>query len=111
MSMRRSRPSTNAEKRTTWEDAMRSKSEGYRLPRRALLRGAAAIGSAAVPAGWINRLFAQSSRTIKLGMVTPRTGPLAPFAEADGFVIDAISKHFANGLEIGGTSFPIEIVV
>ena len=84
---------------------------GYRLPRRALIKSAVALGATAAAAGWTTNVFAGSSRTIKLGMVTPRTGPLAPFAEADGFVVDAIGKQFASGIDIGGASFPVEIVV
>ncbi len=67
--------------------------------------GAAALG-AALPMPAI-----AASKTIKLGYVTPQTGPLAPFGEADKFVVDAMRKVFAGGLEAGGKSYPVEIVV
>lgn len=86
-------------------------SAGYSLPRRALLKKAAGFGAGTAAASWTKNLFAASSRTIKLGMVTPRTGPLASFAEADDFVVGAISKQLANGLAINGTAFPVAIVV
>ena len=76
--------------------------------RRTVLKSAAAAGAAAT---WPTALFAQSTRTLKLGLVTPRTGPLASFAEADGFVVDATKKLWANGLSIGGKTFPVEIIV
>jgi branched-chain amino acid transport system substrate-binding protein len=48
--------------------------------------------------------------TIKIGYVTPRTGALAPFGEADDFVLSQMRDVFADGLEIGGTSWAIEII-
>jgi branched-chain amino acid transport system substrate-binding protein len=82
---------------------------GRRLSRRTVLKSSAIAGAMSV--GWTKHLFAASSKAIKLGLVTPRTGPLASFAEADGFVVDAMGKAFANGIAIGGASHPVEIVV
>src|SRR5215470_15647688 len=65
----------------------------------------------AASSGWTTGLFAQPARKLKIGMVTPRTGPLAPFAEADGFVVNQMNKLFKGGLDIKGTKFPIEIVL
>lgn len=45
--------------------------------------------------------FAQG-RTIKLGFVSPQTGPLAPFGEADKWVIAGITEAFKGGLDLGG---------
>ncbi|MDO8359522.1 MAG: ABC transporter substrate-binding protein [Devosia sp.] len=64
-----------------------------------MLKGAAA-GAAAIGAG---ALFAPSVRAagpIKIGYVTPQSGPLAAFAEADKFVIDAMSKLAGSGIQI-----------
>lgn len=48
---------------------------------------------------------------IRIGYVSPETGPLAPFGEADQFVITAIAEHFAqNPIRVGGTAYPVEIV-
>jgi branched-chain amino acid transport system substrate-binding protein len=72
------------------------------------------IGSGAVVAGagvLPSRVFAQSARKLKIGFVTPKTGPLAPFAEADNFVINQMRQLFADGLDIGGGKFPVEIIV
>ena len=54
-------------------------------------------------------LFAQ--QTLKIGYVTPRTGPLAPFAEADVFVIEAMRKLFAGGIDINGGKQAVDIVI
>jgi branched-chain amino acid transport system substrate-binding protein len=48
--------------------------------------------------------------TIRIGYVTPRTGALAPFGEADEFVLAQMREVFADGLEIGGASWAIEII-
>jgi branched-chain amino acid transport system substrate-binding protein len=45
-----------------------------------------------------------ASRTIKIGYVTPRTGPLAPFGAADAFSIAQMKKVFAKGIKIGGST-------
>src|SRR5262249_57381674 len=50
------------------------------------------------------------SRTIKIGHVSPRTGPLAGFGEADGFILDQVRAIVAKGLESGGKTFPVETV-
>lgn len=90
---------------------MKSTKRSSGLARRSFLQSAAALGTAAATATWTTGLFAAPSRTIKLGLVTPRTGPLASFAEADGFVVEAMRKQFAKGLEIGGSSHKVEILV
>jgi branched-chain amino acid transport system substrate-binding protein len=51
-----------------------------------------------------------ASRTIKIGYVTPRTGPLAPFGAADAFSIKQMQKLFSKGLRIGKTTYPVEIL-
>jgi branched-chain amino acid transport system substrate-binding protein len=48
--------------------------------------------------------------TIRLGYVTPRTGPLAPFGEADDFVLAQMRDRLADGIEIGGATYAIEII-
>lgn len=51
------------------------------------------------------------SRTIKIGYVSPKTGPLAPFAEADDFIIGEFRKTVRNGLKLGGRTYAIELSV
>jgi branched-chain amino acid transport system substrate-binding protein len=51
-----------------------------------------------------------TARTIKLGYVTPKTGSLAGFGEADDYVLGSMSEIFKDGLQVGGRSYPIEIV-
>ncbi len=48
---------------------------------------------------------------IKIGYVSPQTGPLAPFGEADKFVLGGINAALKNGLTIGGKKYSVQIVV
>ena len=48
--------------------------------------------------------------TIKIGWVSPSTGPLAPFAAADDFIIGGIEEFLADGLMVGGKSYTVEII-
>jgi branched-chain amino acid transport system substrate-binding protein len=51
------------------------------------------------------------SKAIKLGLVSPHTGPLAGFGEADAFILDQVKTTLAKGLQVGGKTYPIEIVI
>jgi branched-chain amino acid transport system substrate-binding protein len=50
------------------------------------------------------------SKAIKLGLVSPHTGPLAGFGEADAFNLDQVKTTIGKGLQVGGKTYPIEIV-
>ncbi|WP_187971995.1 ABC transporter substrate-binding protein [Aquibium microcysteis] len=70
------------------------------ITRRTLLRNAAATGVLAGTSGLAMPALAQN-RAVRLGYVSPQTGPLAAFAEADKFVIDSfMSATKAAGLNI-----------
>ena len=49
--------------------------------------------------------------TIKIGYVSPKTGPLAPFAAADDFILGGIASFVADGLMVGGKSYAVEVLV
>jgi branched-chain amino acid transport system substrate-binding protein len=77
------------------------------LTRRDFGKGAAALAGASILAG--PALAAGS--TIKIGFVTPQTGPLAVFAESDAFVLGQFRTALADGLEIAGETYNVEIIV
>lgn len=77
------------------------------LTRRDFGKGAAALAGASILAG--PALAAGS--IIKIGFVTPQTGPLAVFAESDAFVLDQFRTALADGLEIAGETYNVEIIV
>ncbi len=81
-----------------------------RVDRAKLLRRAGGTALALGLAPWVatTRAFA-SSRTIKIGLVTPRTGALAPFGAADNFTLAQMRRIFAKGLRVGKNTFPVEI--
>src|SRR5713226_1422377 len=54
---------------------------------------------------------AQGGRKITLGYVSPQTGPLAAFGEADKFVIAEMREVLKAGITVAGKSFPVEIIV
>jgi branched-chain amino acid transport system substrate-binding protein len=47
---------------------------------------------------------------LKIGFVSPQTGPLAPFGEADKFTVEQMNKLFAGGIELHGKKVPVKIV-
>src|SRR6266849_2471408 len=80
------------------------------IHRRALVKGAIASG-AALAATPIFAPAVRAARTLKLGYVSPQTGPLAAFAEADNFVISNFLNTVRGGIRIGNESFPVEVAV
>jgi branched-chain amino acid transport system substrate-binding protein len=51
------------------------------------------------------------AKPFRIGYVSPQTGPLAPFGEADSFVLSTVREHFKPGIKIGGNTVPVEITV
>jgi branched-chain amino acid transport system substrate-binding protein len=49
--------------------------------------------------------------TVKIGYVSPQTGPLAPFGEADKWVIDQMKAAFKDGIAIGGKKHAVQIIL
>jgi branched-chain amino acid transport system substrate-binding protein len=47
---------------------------------------------------------------IKVGFISPRTGPLGSFGETDGYVLDVVRKAIGDGIEIGGKKYMVEIL-
>jgi branched-chain amino acid transport system substrate-binding protein len=48
--------------------------------------------------------------TLKIGFVSPRTGPAAGFGEPDGYVLELAKKALATGLSIGGTTYQVQLI-
>jgi branched-chain amino acid transport system substrate-binding protein len=76
--------------------------------RRQVLAGLAA-GVAAPAILKMNRAYAQSP-VVRVGHVSPKTGPLAGFAEADDYVLEGIRAAFAGGIQNNGKSYGVEII-
>ncbi|MEI5678538.1 ABC transporter substrate-binding protein [Mesorhizobium sp. CGMCC 1.15528] len=70
------------------------------ITRRELLKNTAATGALVATSGLAMPAIAQGAK-IKLGYVSPQTGPLAAFAEADKFIVDGFkSAAKSAGLDI-----------
>src|SRR5579871_6539669 len=77
------------------------------VSRRTILKA----GGAAVAASSIGFPAIAADRPFKVGYVTPQTGPLAPFGEADSFVINTAGSILAKGVKVGGKTVPVEIYI
>ncbi len=77
------------------------------ISRRSFGRAALALGAAAA----LPRLSFAADRVIRVGFVTPQTGPLAVFAEPDAFVLEQFRKGLADGIDINGEKWAVEIIV
>ncbi|MGV3572398.1 MAG: ABC transporter substrate-binding protein [Ramlibacter sp.] len=75
------------------------------LTRRQFTQGAAAL--AAAGAG----LPARAADVLKIGYVSPQTGPLAPFGEADKWVIEQMKAAMKNGVTVGGRKYEVQVVL
>ena len=76
------------------------------LPRRRFLQQSAALAATSLGAPHVHA----AADTLKIGYLTHRTGPFAPFAEADAFILEGAAKALAGGLTIGGKTYKVEFV-
>jgi branched-chain amino acid transport system substrate-binding protein len=74
---------------------------------RSLATGALATASSTL----VRTVSAAGPRTIKIGYVSPQTGPLAPFGEAERFTVQQMKAGLGRGIEIGGKQHPVSILV
>jgi branched-chain amino acid transport system substrate-binding protein len=79
-----------------------------RISRRNALK--ATIGAIAAPAVLHATPVYAQSRVIKIGHVSPRTGPLAGFGEADTFILEQVRGILGKGLQSGGKTYQVQIV-
>jgi len=79
-----------------------------RITRRRLVK--AGLGAVAAPAVLRTIPAHAQSRVIKIGHVSPRTGPLAGFGEADPFILDQVNGVLAKGLVNNGKTYKVEII-
>lgn len=77
--------------------------------RRTVLGAGGAVGLSLMAPG---ALLAQTADAgvLRVGFISPRTGPLAGFGEADGYVLELARKALAAGLTIGGRKYKVEIL-
>ena len=69
--------------------------------RAAVLAGGTSLAGA-LPAFWTT---ANAADTLRVGFISPRSGPLAGFGEPDPYVIGIVRKALANGFAVGGKTY------
>ena len=82
--------------------------ETKRISRRTLVK--AGLGAVAAPAVLRVLPAEAQSAVIKIGHVSPKTGPLAGFGEADAFILDQVRKILEKGLVNNGKTYKVEII-
>lgn len=91
-------------------DKARTSIVSQSLTRRSLIKGAAASAAAFGTGVFSPTVLRAATGGVKIGYVTPQSGPLAPFAEADKYVIDTMTKLIGAGVKGAGGDLPITIV-
>jgi branched-chain amino acid transport system substrate-binding protein len=89
---------------------MPRKSGSDRYNRRTFIKASAATG-AAIAIGSVFSPAVRAAKTIKLGYVSPQTGPLAAFAEANNFIISNFQNTVKGGIKVGNANYPVEVVI
>jgi len=89
---------------------MAKMSDSIRVSRRKFMKASAATG-AALAAGSVFVPAAHAAKTFKIGYVSPQTGPLAAFAEADNFVISNFLNTVKDGVKVGSATLLVEVAV
>jgi branched-chain amino acid transport system substrate-binding protein len=72
--------------------------------------GGLALSGTVAQTAWARPRVHSADNTIKIGFVSPRTGPAAGFGEPDPYVLGLARKALKNGLSIGGTKYTVEVV-
>jgi branched-chain amino acid transport system substrate-binding protein len=87
--------------------SMKGRGSSLSLTRRQLVQAGGALAATAA----LGMPAIAQSKSFKIGYVSPQTGPLAPFGEADSFVLAAVREQFKSGIKGASGSVPIEITV
>src|SRR5262245_42639835 len=78
------------------------------ISRRTLVK--AGLGAISAPAVLRVLPAEAQSQVIKIGHVSPKTGPLAGFGEADSFILEQVRGLLSNGLANNGRTYKVEII-
>lgn len=93
---------------------MSGKTAARGITRREMLKGTGLVlGGIAMPGvleACLTSTTQSSGASIKIGYVSPISGPAAGFGEPDAYVLGLARKAFQSGLSIGGTNYSVEIV-
>jgi branched-chain amino acid transport system substrate-binding protein len=80
------------------------------VSRRAVLKTSVATG-AALAVGSVFAPAVHAAKSFRIGYVSPQTGPLAAFGEADSFVVSNFIETVKGGVKVGTATLPVEVAV
>jgi branched-chain amino acid transport system substrate-binding protein len=86
---------------------MKDTHQSTAISRRLFVGSTLAAGSLAL-AG--RAALAEGTDKLRVGFISPRTGPLAGFGKTDGHVLDLARKALEAGLQIKGKTYSVEIL-
>src|SRR5437867_3956181 len=97
---------------------MAEETEGFgaRISRRTFVKGAGVGIGGVVFGGSVPGAFARitehaaAGNTLKIGFISPLSGPLAGFGEPDPYVLGLARAAFAKGLTVGGKHYAVTIL-
>jgi branched-chain amino acid transport system substrate-binding protein len=78
--------------------------------RRKLLKVAAAGTAGLITSPWTFQSPRAAPKTIKIGQITPETGPIAAFGEPSKWVAEEVSKFLGDGIVVAGEKHRVEIL-
>lgn len=95
-------------------DARANKDGGRAITRREFVRktglGASGLALAGSLPLAMSRAASAADPVLKVGFISPLTGPLAGFGESDPYVLGLVRKALAGGLTVGGKKYAVEII-
>jgi branched-chain amino acid transport system substrate-binding protein len=83
------------------------------LKRSGVAVGGVVLGGVAAQPAWARPRGPEAfdaASTIKIGFVSPLTGPAAGFGEPDPYVVSLAKSAFAKGLKVGGKTYGVQII-
>jgi len=80
------------------------------ISRRDLLKAGAGAGGLALAGASLATPAIAADATLKIGFISPITGPLASFGESDGFILKQVREALKGGVQIGGKTYGVEII-
>jgi branched-chain amino acid transport system substrate-binding protein len=83
------------------------------LLRRAGVGAGGLLLAGGLPASGFARVLSEAApaaRTIKIGFISPRTGPLGSFGEPDPYALGLARKKLARGIVVGGKRYAVKII-
>jgi branched-chain amino acid transport system substrate-binding protein len=83
---------------------------GTKIDRRHVVKGIAASGAAVITSPWTFQSSRAATKVIKIGQITPETGPIAAFGEPSKWVAEQVSKFLGDGIVVAGEKHRVEIL-